>query len=57
LGVIEKKAVNRSIAALYEVACESPDIQSVNSLFAPVTTADELNEGIRIVRIKIDDLD
>lgn len=57
LGVVEEEAVDRAVTSFYEVACESSDIKSLNSLSTPVTASNELNEGIRIVRKKIDNLD
>jgi hypothetical protein len=57
LGVVEQKAVDRTVASIYEVAGESSDIKSLHSLFVPVSASNELNKGFRIVRIKIDDLD
>jgi hypothetical protein len=56
LGVVEEEAVDGTVASLYEMTCESSNIESLHSLLFPVTASDELNEGIWIVRIEIDDL-
>jgi hypothetical protein len=38
------------------MACKSADIKSPHTLFASVAASNELDEGIRIVCIKVDDL-
>jgi hypothetical protein len=56
LSMVKKKAMDRAVAPIYKMACESSDIKSPHSFFAPVTASNEFNESIRIICIKIDDL-
>jgi hypothetical protein len=56
LWMVEKEAVDWSVAASYERLREAADVQALDTLFAIVATAQEFDAGIRVVRVELRDL-
>lgn len=57
LGVIEEETVDWPVAAVHEGLREAADVEAADAVLAIVAAAEELNAGVRVVGVEVDNLE